>query len=89
MQKFALIGKTLKHSYSKKIHALLGSYDYDLVELESGELKDFVLRKEYKGFNVTIPYKKDIIPYLYPLPRYRYEVCYKHRCLQKRQTFWL
>ncbi len=64
MQKFALIGKTLKHSYSKKIHALLGSYDYDLVELEISELKDFVLRKEYKGFNVTIPYKKNIIPFL-------------------------
>ncbi len=64
MQKFALIGKTLKHSYSKKIHSLLSSYNYDLVELESGELKDFVLKKEYKGFNVTIPYKKEIIALL-------------------------
>ena len=64
MQKFALIGKTLKHSYSKKIHLLLGSYNYDLVELDVGELKDFVLKKEYKGFNVTIPYKKDIISFL-------------------------
>ena len=64
MQKFALIGKTLKHSYSKKIHSMLGSYTYDLVELEPQELKSFVLKKEYKGFNITIPYKKDIIAFL-------------------------
>lgn len=64
MQKFGLIGKTLKHSYSKKIHPLLGDYQYDLVELLPEQLKDFALKKEYKGYNVTIPYKKDIIPFL-------------------------
>ena len=64
MQKFALIGKTLKHSYSKKIHSMLGSYTYDLVELEPQELKSFILKKEYKGFNINIPYKKDIIAFL-------------------------
>lgn len=64
MDKFALIGKTLKHSYSKPIHALLGDYQYDLCELEQGELEQFVKEKKYKGFNITIPYKKDIIPFL-------------------------
>ena len=64
MQKFALIGKTLKHSFSKTIHSYLGGYEYDLVELDKEELKNFVESKEYKGFNVTIPYKKEIIPFL-------------------------
>ena len=62
--KFGLIGRTLKHSYSKTIHALLGGYSYDLVELEPQELETFVKKKEYDGFNVTIPYKSDIIKYL-------------------------
>ncbi len=64
MQKFALIGKTLKHSYSKKIHSHFADYEYDLVELDQVMLENFVLSKKYKGFNVTIPYKKEIIPYL-------------------------
>lgn len=63
-ERFALIGRTLKHSYSKIIHFELGSYPYDLVELEPNALKDFVQSKKYKGFNVTIPYKTDIIQYL-------------------------
>lgn len=64
MQKYALIGKTLKHSYSKIIHSFLGDYSYELVELEENELKEFVKNKGYNGFNVTIPYKKKIIEYL-------------------------
>ena len=64
MEKFALIGKTLKHSYSKKIHPLLGKYDYDMIELAPESVKDFVLNNKYKGYNITIPYKKDVIPFL-------------------------
>ncbi|MBQ8427203.1 MAG: shikimate dehydrogenase [Clostridia bacterium] len=62
-QKFALIGSSLKHSYSKIIHAKLGEYPYELVELEENQLKAFV-DSEVCGFNVTIPYKKKIIEYL-------------------------
>lgn len=64
MEKFGLIGKTLKHSYSKIIHGELGNYDYDLYEIAPENLKEFVLSGKLKGYNVTIPYKKDIIPYL-------------------------
>ena len=64
MEKFALIGKTLKHSYSKKIHKLLGEYCYDLVEVEPTKLNEFVENGGYKGFNITIPYKKVVMPYL-------------------------
>ena len=64
MQKFGLIGKTLKHSYSKTIHHLLGDYEYDLIELEEDKVKSFVLSKEYDGYNVTIPYKQTVMQYL-------------------------
>ena len=64
MEKFGLIGKTLKHSYSGKIHAMLGEYSYSLVEIMENDLEKFVNSKEYKGYNVTIPYKELIIPYL-------------------------
>ena len=63
-KEFALIGKTLKHSYSKIIHNLLADYSYDLVEVSPENLKDFVKYGGYDGYNVTIPYKKDIIPTL-------------------------
>ena len=63
-EKFGLIGRVLKHSYSKQIHALFSDYDYNLVELEPDQLKEFVLSGRLKGFNVTIPYKKQIIEYL-------------------------
>ena len=62
--KFGLIGRTLKHSYSKKIHAVLGDYSYDLIELEPTELESFVQNECLNGYNVTVPYKKTIIPFL-------------------------
>ena len=61
--KYGLIGKTLKHSYSKIIHEMFGEYSYDLVAMEEKEISQFLKNDEYRGFNVTIPYKKTIIPY--------------------------
>lgn len=63
-KKFGLIGKTLKHSFSKPIHSLLGDYSYELYEIKPEDIKEFVLSGKLDGFNVTIPYKKDVIPYL-------------------------
>ena len=63
-KKFCLIGKTLKHSYSPTIHAFFGDYNYSLKEVAENNLQDFVSGKEFFGYNVTIPYKKDIIKYL-------------------------
>lgn len=60
--KYCLIGKKLGHSYSKVIHELQG-LDYSLVEVDENQLGDFV-KGDFDGFNVTIPYKKDIIPLL-------------------------
>lgn len=60
--KYGLIGKTLVHSYSKEIHESLGKYEYNLYSLTPEEMPDFVKAHAFGGLNVTIPYKKDVIP---------------------------
>ena len=59
-----LLGRKLGHSYSPQIHAHLGSYRYALFEKEPEELEAFLKNGDFTGLNVTIPYKKDVIPYL-------------------------
>ena len=55
---YGLLGRVLGHSWSPKIHSLLGSAPYDLHELEPEELAPFVRQGDWKGLNVTIPYKR-------------------------------
>lgn len=61
---YGLIGEKLGHSYSKLIHEQLADYTYDLCPLTKEEFKDFMQKKDFKAINVTIPYKRDVIPYL-------------------------
>lgn len=61
---YGLIGEKLGHSFSKEIHNLIADYDYQLKELKREELDAFLKEKNFKGVNVTIPYKRDVIPYL-------------------------
>lgn len=61
--KFCLIGEKLSHSYSKEIHNYLG-LDYTLEEVKKEDLESFIKTSDYDGFNVTIPYKRDVIPFL-------------------------
>ena len=61
---YGLIGKTLKHSYSKELHELLASYTYDLIPLQEDEFDTFMKEAPFDAINVTIPYKKAVIPYL-------------------------
>ena len=61
-EKYGLIGKTLVHSYSKEIHEALGRYQYQLFSLAENEMPDFINARDFRGLNVTIPYKKDVIP---------------------------
>ena len=61
---YGLIGEKLPHSFSKEIHEKLGFYQYSLKELKKEELQSFILQKNYKALNVTIPYKQDVIPLL-------------------------
>lgn len=67
---YGLIGEKLGHSYSKLIHEKLADYSrssgytYDLHPLTREEFPHFMEQKDFKAINVTIPYKKDVIPYL-------------------------
>lgn len=59
-----LLGRKLGHSYSPQIHAALGDYPYGIFEKEPEEVEDFLRNGDYTGINVTIPYKKTVIPFL-------------------------
>ena len=61
---YGLIGNPLKHSFSKEIHSFISNYTYELCELSENELDLFMKNKDFKGINVTIPYKQKVIPYL-------------------------
>lgn len=61
---YGCIGEKLGHSFSKIIHNELKDYEYELKEIPKAELKDFMIKKDFKAINVTIPYKQDVIPYL-------------------------
>ena len=62
--KCGLLGRKLGHSYSPQIHSKLGDYPYVLFEKEPEEIEDFLKYGDFTGINVTIPYKKEVIPYL-------------------------
>ncbi len=59
-----LIGEKLKHSYSKEVHEFFDKYDYDLYPIEESKLENFLNNGKFNGLNVTIPYKKAVIPFL-------------------------
>ena len=59
---FGLLGRKLGHSWSVPIHAALGNGAYRLLELEPDGLAPFLHRKDIGGLNVTIPYKRDVMP---------------------------
>lgn len=73
--KCGLLGRKLGHSYSPQIHSLLsavleeqellpGGYTYELFEREPEDVGSFLKNGDFDGINVTIPYKKDVIPFL-------------------------
>lgn len=70
--KFGLLGAHLSHSYSpllhKKLFELKGAdATYELLEISNDQLENYINKirtKEYFGFNVTIPYKKDVMNYV-------------------------
>ena len=62
--RYGLLGEKLGHSFSPQIHAKLGNSDYGLFAVPKEALDAFMTRREFSGINVTIPYKKAVIPYL-------------------------
>ena len=63
MLKCGLLGRKLGHSYSPAIHAMLSDSSYTLFEREPEQLEDFLLHEGWDGINVTMPYKKSVLPY--------------------------
>lgn len=61
---YGCIGEHLTHSFSKEIHGYLGDYLYELKEIPTDALDSFLTERDFKGINVTIPYKQAVIPYL-------------------------
>ena len=55
--KFGLLGRTLGHSFSPRIHSALGNTNYELFEREPSQLQEFFAAPELQGINITIPYK--------------------------------
>lgn len=72
MLKLCLIGKNIKNSRSPELYRTFAKRDgvdlsYELRDLDRGDLSAFVdevKSGKYNGFNVTAPYKNDIIKYL-------------------------
>jgi shikimate dehydrogenase len=75
MRNFGLIGKKLGHSFSKKYFETKFAQEsitdctYSLFELSSIlEVPNLIISTpNLKGFNITIPYKQEILPYLHSL----------------------
>lgn len=55
--KFGLLGRTLGHSFSPRIHSALGNTNYELFEREPSQLQEFFADPKLQGINITIPYK--------------------------------
>lgn len=64
---YGLLGQKLSHSYSPQIHKALAGYDYDLIPIEPDSLEGFMQKADFSGINVTIPYKKAVLPYCHTL----------------------
>ncbi len=64
---YGCIGEHLKHSFSKEIHESFADYKYEICEVPKDKLDEFMKKREFRAINVTIPYKQDVIPYLYEI----------------------
>jgi len=67
MKPCGLLGEKLGHSFSPLIHSRFGSYPYKLFPTPREELDAFLKGRSFANLNVTIPYKKDVIPYCHAL----------------------
>ena len=67
-----LLGRKLAHSYSPQIHALLADYRYELFEREPEDVAGFLRSGDFSAINVTIPYKKTVMPYCRLTPTAEY-----------------
>ena len=59
---YGLLGEKLGHSFSPQIHRSLAGYDYQLFPTPPEEVEPLLRRRDFRGLNVTIPYKQTVIP---------------------------
>ncbi len=59
---YGLLGEKLGHSFSPQLHNALADYDYRLYPTPPEAVEELFRRREFKGLNVTIPYKQTVIP---------------------------
>ncbi len=62
---YGCIGEHLGHSFSAEIHRALSDNPYLIREVARDALDGFMKARDFRGINVTIPYKEDVIPYLF------------------------
>lgn len=81
MKHYGLIGEKLGHSFSPQIHNIIlekinKTGDYGLIEIPRGQLKEQYEKaiNQYDGINVTIPYKKEIMPFVESMDRAAAEI---------------
>ncbi len=58
MHEFGVLGHNISHSLSPTLHRMLGDYSYNLFDLDEDDAISFIKSKDFKGINITIPYKK-------------------------------
>jgi shikimate dehydrogenase len=87
-----LIGRSLSHSFSKtyfterfQIEGIAATYE-NIEVLEPNDL-NYVLEQDFKGMNVTIPYKQAIMPLLRHIDKEAEEVGAVN-CITKRDGEW-
>ncbi len=61
--RYGLLGEKLSHSYSPQIHKALGNYPYELIQVSPQALDAFMKTADFAGLNITVPYKKAVLPY--------------------------
>ena len=59
---YGLLGERLGHSFSPQIHRDLAGYDYQLLPTPLEAVEDLFARRAFQGLNVTIPYKRTVMP---------------------------
>lgn len=67
MKRYGLIGKHLSHSFSKSFfedYFQKNGIDASYENVELDDISNFINLDSFDGFNVTIPYKEAIIPFL-------------------------
>ena len=72
MKKYFVIGNPIHHSLSPKLHNYWLKENninaiYDKIKLEENEIENFIFKikkQEINGCNVTVPFKKTVIPFL-------------------------